>query len=147
MERSKSQQMITNIILDVFQLNGVLIQEGDKLTKDLGLTSARWKILGALNISKIPLTVSEVAKTMGQTRQAVQRLANELEADGFLYFTNNPKHKRSKLLALKPKGVEYFERLEERQISWSNTLLQGITLQELEETSLVLKNIINNVGE
>lgn len=145
MKRSENEQMLTNIILDIFQLNGLLLQEGDKLTKDLKLTSARWKILGALSLAAEPMTVSNIAKTMGQTRQAVQRLVNEMVKDGFLYFEDNPNHKRSKILKLKPKGNEYYERLEERQIPWVNSLSRGVTLQELEITAKVLSKLTGNI--
>ena len=146
MERSESEQILTDIILDIFQLNGLLIQEGDKLTKDLELTSARWKILGALSLATKPMTVSDIAKTMGQTRQAVQRLANEMKDDGFLHYDNNPRHKRAKVLILESKGKEYFKLLEERQIRWVNSLSKGLTKQKLEMTTKTLRQLIDNIG-
>jgi len=146
MEILRPEKELTSIILDVFQLNGLLIQEGDKLTKDLNLTSARWKILGALSLTKTPMTASEIARFMGQTRQAVQRLTNEMESDGFLYFKTNPHHKRAKLIALTQKGENYYELLEQRQVPWASSLAEGITIQEMETTAKVLKAIMNNIG-
>lgn len=145
MKHSENGQVLTNIILDIFQLNGLLIQEGDKLTKDLKLTSARWKILGALSLATKPMTVSNIAKTMGQTRQAVQRLANEMENDGFLHYENNPNDKRAKILKLKPKGKKHFELLEERQVPWVNSLSKGVTIQDLEITAKVLIKLTGNI--
>jgi hypothetical protein len=34
----------------------------------------------------------------------MQRLADELAAEGLVRFTDNPKHRRSKLVQLKPEG-------------------------------------------
>ena len=39
---------VTQLILDVFRLNGRLLIAGDRLVGELGLTSARWQVLGAI---------------------------------------------------------------------------------------------------
>ena len=97
MQHTKQGRLFTQMVLELFKLNGLLIAEGDQITQELGLSSARWKILGALALSSQPMTVPKIANTMGQTRQSVQRLADAMQRDGFLDYQDNPYHKRAKL--------------------------------------------------
>jgi DNA-binding MarR family transcriptional regulator len=68
----------------VFRLNGALLVSGDALVGDLGLTSARWQVLGAIALSPVPLPVAHLARNMGLTRQAVQRSVDEMRHDGLV---------------------------------------------------------------
>src|SRR5262249_5461215 len=51
-----------------------------------------------------PLTVPQIAQMRPTSRQRMQRLANELWTEGLVEFIDNPKHRRSKLVQLTPKG-------------------------------------------
>jgi len=138
-------RLFTDIVLDIFKLSGLLVLEGDKLTKELGLSSARWKVMGAIVNSRSPLTVPQIARNMGQTRQAVQRLANEMEGDGLLSFQTNPHHKRAKLLTLTAKGKINYKKLVQKQIPWANTVANKISTSDLQMTSSVLQKLIDNL--
>ena len=78
----KPDGAVTALILEAFRLNGRLLAAGDALVAGLGLTSARWQVLGAVAASPASLSVAQIARGMGLTRQAVQRLANDMERDG-----------------------------------------------------------------
>ena len=133
MKHTSKGKLLTGIILETFKLNGLLVIEGDQLMKELGLTSARWKVLGALSNVSQPMTVPDIARTMGQSRQAVQRLSNEMLEDGLIATLPNPKHKRAKLLALTDNGKEAYRMAMEKQIPWVNSLAS-----EFKETDLKL---------
>jgi hypothetical protein len=45
----------TELILETFRLNGLLLEAGDRLVADIGLTSARWQVLGAIALAPVPL--------------------------------------------------------------------------------------------
>ena len=47
-------EALTDLVLAVFRLNGRLLAAGDHLVSDLGLTSARWQVLGAIAHSAKP---------------------------------------------------------------------------------------------
>jgi DNA-binding MarR family transcriptional regulator len=97
-------EILTEIVLEVFRLNGDLVALGDALTADIGLTSARWQVMGAVALASAPLTIAQAARNMGLTRQSVRRIANELAAEGFIRFAPNPHHQRAKLVELTAKG-------------------------------------------
>jgi len=130
---------ITEIILEVFNLNGLLIDRGNTLVKDLGLTSARWQVLGAIHQSEYPPTVSDIARTMGLTRQSVQRIVNELVQEDILEFKHNAQDKRANLVTLKSTGKTIYQKAMERQKPWSEALVSDINQNDLKITLSVLK--------
>ena len=58
-----------------------------------------------------PLTVPQIAQMRPTSRQRMQRLADELAAEGLVEFVDNPKHQRSKLVRLTAKGSRRFNGL------------------------------------
>jgi DNA-binding MarR family transcriptional regulator len=144
-KHSAEGKLLTEIILGIFKLNGLLITEGDQLINGLGLSSARWKVLGAISESDRPMTVPDIARMMGQSRQAVQRLSNEMKEEGLLETKNNPGHKRAKLLALTDEGKSIYAEVEQLQIPWVNSIADEIETTDLKHTSSVLQRIITRL--
>jgi DNA-binding MarR family transcriptional regulator len=75
-----------------------------------------------------PLTVPQIAEMRPTSRQRMQRLADELAAEGLVKFIDNPKHRRSKLVQLTPKGDARYRELNARLLSIASTM--GVTLSE-----------------
>jgi DNA-binding MarR family transcriptional regulator len=121
----------TELILAVFRLNGDLLRAGDELIADLNLTSARWQVLGAIGLSEEPQPVANLARDMGLTRQAVQRVANELESEGFVAYTSNPHHRRAKLVVLTERGTHAVRAAARRQGPWINELVAELSLRDI----------------
>src|SRR5688572_8966471 len=69
----------SELVLEVFRVNGLALEAGDALGEPSGLSSARWQVLGVVDHGAVP--VSTIARTMGLTRQSVQLTANALELD------------------------------------------------------------------
>lgn len=120
---------LTDLIIEVFRLNGLLLEAGDLLTHPLGLTSARWQILGV--VEHAPISVAHVARTMNLARQSVQQTADGLEADGFITYIDNPHHRRSKLMQLTAKGRAALDDLWPRRALWANAVVAELALDEL----------------
>lgn len=134
-------EALTNLILETFRLNGRLLAAGDALVADIGLTSARWQVLGAVTLSREPLPVAHIARLMGLARQSVQRLANEMERDGLLSFTANPNHQRAKLVLLTARGRAAYDRAMKRQAPWAETIASGLDPRQIEATTAVLATL------
>jgi DNA-binding MarR family transcriptional regulator len=131
--RTPDGQQLTEIILETFRLNGRLLDVGDRMTKDLGLSSARWQVLAA--VDEEPITVAEVARRMGLRRQSVQRTVNSLHADGFVELEPNPNHRRAKLVTMTSKGFAALEKTYQRQVAWANEAAIGMSTESLKETA------------
>ncbi|WP_242438792.1 MarR family winged helix-turn-helix transcriptional regulator [Streptomyces sp. CB00455] len=80
----------------MFRLNGQFLSIAEELARPAGLTAASWQVLGA--VLPQPLPVAGIARTMGITRQSVQRIADLLAAKGLAEYVPNPAHRRAKLL-------------------------------------------------
>jgi len=141
------RDVITDLILETFRLNGRLLAAGDALIADLGLTSARWQVLGAVALSSSELPVAHIARNMGLTRQAVQRLVNELEHDGLVRFAANPHHQRAKLVLLTAKGNTAYEAAMKRQEPWAVSLAEGVSLKQIEQAVMTLRAIRQRIDE
>lgn len=133
--------MFTDLILEIFRLNGELLTAGDRLVADLNLTSARWQVLGAMGMASEALPVSHIARNMGLSRQAVQRLVNELAAQGLVQFAPNPHHQRAKLVLMTPQGKAVFTAAMARQGPWADTLATGLAAQDVATALRLLRTI------
>ncbi len=141
MNESQKGLMFSDIVLEVFKLGGILISKGDQMGMEYGVTSARWKILGAIFLAGEPQTVPQIAKRMGLTRQAVQRLVDAMQKDDLLLFHKNPDHKRAKLIDLTDLGKEIFIKLDEKQSKQAIAHSSNLSQAELETALSVLKKM------
>jgi DNA-binding MarR family transcriptional regulator len=132
---------LTDLILEVFRLNGRLLAAGDELVRGLGLTSARWQVLGAAALAQTPLTVAGIARAMGLTRQAVQRLSVEMIADGLLEGRDNPAHRAARLMALTPKGRAVYAAAAARQAAWVAGLGEGVDAEAADAARRLLAGL------
>jgi DNA-binding MarR family transcriptional regulator len=122
---------LTELMLATFRLNGRLLAAGDRLVAGTGLTSARWQALGALAKAGTPQTVSQIAHGMGLTRQAVQRVVNDLVAAGMLHIGPNPHHRRAGLVAMTEAGATAYAGVMARHAPWANGLAEGMAPAEV----------------
>ena len=120
--RTPAGEAVTGLILEVFRLNGRLLAAGDRLVAPLGLSSARWQVLGAVAMAPHPGPVPHLARAMGLSRQNVRRIADDLAAAGLLRFARNPHHRRAKLVLLTERGREVFAAARRLQAPWADGL-------------------------
>jgi DNA-binding MarR family transcriptional regulator len=137
--QTNSGKEVTALILEVFRLNGCLLASGDRLVADLGLTSARWQVLGAIALASSAETVARLARTMGLRRQGVQRIVNELAAEGFVVWRPNPHHRRAKLVVLTDKGRDAVDSAQARQIPWAKALARGLQADDINAAAGLLE--------
>jgi DNA-binding MarR family transcriptional regulator len=133
--------LMTEFVIEAFRLNGGLLAAGDRLVADIGLTSARWQVLGAIELSPVPLPVAHVARNMGLSRQAVQRIANELVSEGLVAFEPNPHHARAKLMVLTRKGARAFAAAMKRQRPWAEDLGNAAAVNEIKTAVDVMRSV------
>jgi DNA-binding MarR family transcriptional regulator len=137
-KRSPVGNVVTDLMLDLFRLNNLVLTAGDRLVVELGLTSARWEILGAIAGADRPQPVAWLARDMGSNRQNVQRIINDLHAAGMVAFEPNPHHRRAQLVILTDKGKRTFEAAMRLQAPWVNKLSEGLSVKDVETTHRVI---------
>ena len=133
---------ITQLVLTVFHLNGVLLHWGDQLVAPLGLTSARWQMLGAIALADTPLTSPQVGEAMGVTRQGAQKQLNLLLEQGLVEACPNPTHRRSPLYVLTPLGVALYGKVDALWTAQAAELASLISAAEAITATHTLKSVL-----
>jgi len=146
-ERTPTGEAATELILSAFRANGLLLDAGDRLSADEGLTSARWQVLGAIALAERPLTVPQIARRMGLTRQSVHASVNRLVRDGFLELGPNADHRRSPLVGLTKRGRAKYEALGAKQVAWIDGLARGIARSDMETAVRVLDELCRRLED
>jgi|SRR5215813_13841642 len=130
-KRTPAGEALTDLILDLFRLNSLLLTAGDRLVARLGLTSARWQVLGAVAAAERPQPVAWLARNMGANRQNVQRIINDLHKQGLVAFETNPHHRRAQLVVLTEKGKQTFDAAMRLQAPWINRVSEGLMMKDI----------------
>ena len=94
-----------------------------------------------------PLTVPQIAQMRPTSRQRMQRLADELEAEGLVEFIDNPKHRRSKLVRLTRKGDARYQKLSARFLAIAATMGGDLSEPEIRKTIDIVRRISNEAKE
>jgi len=143
--RTPAGEALTGVILDLFRCTSLLLTAGDRLVAPLGLTSARWQVLGAIVAAERPQPVAWLARDMGGNRQNVQRIINDLESDGLVAFETNPHHRRAQLVSLTSKGRHAFGAAMRLQAPWINGLASGISMKDFDTLRRVIATLRENL--
>jgi DNA-binding MarR family transcriptional regulator len=144
--KSPLRRAYVGLVIEVFRLNGDQLAIGNALGADLGLTSARWQVLGAISLSPVPLPVAHIARNMGLARQAVQYSVDEMRADGLVRLEPNPHHRRAMLVAMTEKGEAAYRTASERHGRWAETVMADLPPERIEAASEVLRDIQRRIA-
>src|SRR6266516_4238194 len=132
-KRSDAGDELSRLTVRIFQLSGLLGSAGDRVAQPAGQTSARWRVLAA--IEETPLPVADIARAWSLARQSVQRVADNLAHDGLVVYAPNPKHRRAQLVQLTPRGRRVLKRIQADQRHWANTVGEQIGTAELKRAN------------
>ena len=88
-----------------------------------------------------PLTVPQIAQMRPTSRQRMQRLADELAAERLVEFIENPKHRRSKLVRLTPKGHARYRALNARFLSIASTMGLALSEADIRKTMEIVRHL------
>src|SRR4029453_1193690 len=92
-----------------------MLEAGDVLSAGEGLTSARWQVLGAIVLADRPLTVPQISRRMGLTRQGVHTTVSRLVRDGLLELSPNADHRRSPLVRITERRATTYDSTHAKQ--------------------------------
>jgi DNA-binding MarR family transcriptional regulator len=132
-------KIIIELTREIFRLNSLLLEAGNQLAAPVGLSSARWQILGIIEHGPEP--VANIARIWRLTRQGVQQTADALSKDGFVEYLENPHHRRAKLVSITPKGTKALERIRRQQAIWANGIGEQTKLKDLQTVLAHLRTL------
>lgn len=136
---SDQQELLSRAALTVFRLNGQFLGVADELARPGGLTAAWWQVLGA--VLPEPLPVAGIARTMGITRQSVQRIADLLVGRGLAEYVENPAHRRAKLLRPTAAGRDAIARITPSHAEFAARLAAELGAEGFAEAVGVLERL------
>jgi DNA-binding MarR family transcriptional regulator len=94
-----------------------------------------------------PLTVPEIARMRPTSRQRMQRLADELAAEGLVEFIDNPKHRRSKLVRLTRKGDRHYRRLNVQLLEIASTMGADLREADIRESIEIVRRLSDEMKD
>ena len=138
--RTAAGDAFSELVVRLFRLNGLLAAEGETLARPTGQTTARWQVLAMVEDG--PLTVAQIARTLGLARQSVQRVADALKEVGLVTYEDNPRHRRARLVTLTDEGRVTLRTIQAAQRPWADTLGRSVGERELRKAIIVLDRVL-----
>lgn len=142
MAKTHTEQFQRFITL-LFETSQVAARHGDMVCQRFGQSSARWRVLRS--ISKGSDTVSAAAKATSVSRQATQRIADELAADGLIAYSSHRDH-RTQTVTLTPQGGTVVQQMSRSFSLYAEKLSAEIppqTLLKAIETLETIRKVID----
>lgn len=137
--RTPAGDALSVVAVQVLRLAGLLLEAGDGLAAPTGQTSARWRVLAA--VEDAPATVATIARALGQARQSVQRVADLLAAEGLAAYEENPDDRRAMLVRLTARGRSTLRAIQDAQRGWADTIGATVGARELAAASATLARL------
>jgi DNA-binding MarR family transcriptional regulator len=140
-KKTPASNTLTDLIRTVLRMNATVQKSGTRLMRGTGITNARWQTMSDLSALEKPVTVSELARYMGLTRQAVQRLTGDMAGDGLVEFVHNPGDARAMHLILTEAGKAAYDEALEREWQWTNAIAEDFDVEQLTRAVALLEAI------
>ncbi|MDO8212155.1 MarR family winged helix-turn-helix transcriptional regulator [Conexibacter sp. CPCC 206217] len=139
--RDDAREEIPLLIADLFEAAGAMRRHGDRIAAQSGQTQARWQLLSVASAGD--WTVPRIAHRLGISRQAVQRVADELRDEGLLTAEPNPYHQRSLLIRLTPEGRQALAAITAQAQRWHRRLARVLDGADVATTRRVLRALVD----
>jgi DNA-binding MarR family transcriptional regulator len=140
-KKTPASNALTDLIRTVLRMHTTVQKSGTRLMQGTGITNARWQMLSELCAFEKRVTVSELARHMGLTRQAIQRLADDMSNDGLIKFVENPGDARAMHLLLTKAGRASYNEALEREWQWANAIAEDFDAQQITHAVALLEAI------
>jgi len=113
----------------VFQVGNTLERQA---TKELGITSVQWSVLGALSRPKVieGMPFSELAEYLVVSRQNLDGVLKRLERDDHVKRILDPSDRRAKLVLLTPQGREFWNNLQPKIYEFYRQSVEGLRFDD-----------------
>jgi DNA-binding MarR family transcriptional regulator len=141
--RTEAGDVLTDVIIATFQLDGRLMDIARRLARTGGITATEWRVLGG--VLDEPHSVAEIGRLMGMTRQGVQRVADRLVERGLAAYRPNPAHRRAKLLACTEAGHWAIRQIALAQRPWADRIGAQIGAGQLKETLTTSRRLLSTL--
>jgi DNA-binding MarR family transcriptional regulator len=140
-----SADAMVELIGQSFRLNSRLQLTADRMSRDVGLSAARWQLLSAVTQATDPVTISDLARRLGLARQSVQKVADARSNDGRIAYPPNPQHQRASLVVVTNKAAQLLEQLDERRYAWAREVAATLPVADIKVANEVLRVVLEKL--
>ena len=137
---SSKGMVIADLMLEVAQFFFRLRAVGQKTGFNTNWGASAFGFMRSLALSG-PLTVPQIARMRPTSRQRMQRLADELAREGLVEFTDNPRHRRSKLVRLTRKGNARYRELSARLLEIASTMGADLSESDIRNATEIVRQL------
>lgn len=135
----------SRLVLNVFRAQQAISLDGDRLAAADGLTSAQWKVLGAIVLAEQPPSAAAIGRAMGLSRQAVQKQIYRLLENGLIDSAVNFQDARAPVFVVTNKGENAYASVSERWQARAAVLFAGIDAADLDRASVLLETLLGRL--
>jgi MarR family transcriptional regulator, transcriptional regulator for hemolysin len=119
----------------------------DLRLRPYGLTDATWLPLLQLSRASTPMRQKDLAEALFLDSSSVVRLLDALQANGFIERREHPEDRRVKTIILTEAAQEVLKKVNQIASEVRQQVLSGLTDEELEVASRVMRNISTALDE
>jgi DNA-binding MarR family transcriptional regulator len=139
-DKTAAGEAIQALMLETLSAFFLLRAAGKRIGAVTAADGGYWGMLRSLKVEG-PQTVPQIARSRPVSRQHIQKLANEMIAEGVIELVDNPTHRRSKLLSLTGKGETVFQEITDRIAQEAEDFAEGMNIEELLVSVKVLRQL------
>ena len=129
-----------NLHSELFAAAGLSRRIGETYAARAGQTQARWQALWTMNV--FPMTVPQVARRLGVSRQHILRLTTELVEEGLVELRPNPDHKTSPLIHLTTAGRSTLVAINEAARISNNEVREAFGASNVDQLRKLLQRFV-----
>ena len=133
---------ISRLALHVFRAQQSLSSLGDELAAPFGMTSAKWKVMGAVELSDTLPTASGIGRIMGMTRQAATKQIGLLVEHGLMTSHDNPLDARAAVYTLSPEGEATYIAISDAWAKRIEVLRASISDEDIASALRLLEQLV-----
>jgi DNA-binding MarR family transcriptional regulator len=104
-DQPRSANPFVEMIDEILRMSGRIRSVFGDVSAGTGLSAMETTVLTAVAESRYPPTVPQIGRSLGHPRQVIQRAVNALVEAGLLDTSDNPEHKRARLLTPTAAGL------------------------------------------
>jgi DNA-binding MarR family transcriptional regulator len=132
---------LIDLIDEVVRLRGRVMAATSGFGSGSGLSSAQMTVVTAVVNARHPPTVPQIARSLGLSRQAIQRVADTLVDAGLLTLADNPDHQRAKLLVATDSARRAQGEADRLSRSWAERTIRGMATSDIDHATETLREL------
>lgn len=129
--RPRAEAMI-DLLRAVLKMSAHAHRAGSAMNKGSGLTNARWILIDEAARSETPLSLSDHARRLGFSRQALKRLADDMVRDGLVMLEPDRRDKRVLKVVLTEDGRRLQQEAFARGLTYNDQVAADLSIEEIQ---------------